>query len=114
VQWFGKALGSQEFSLFCVEIDGEKLAHVRLDHNHDEPDRIEVGIALAEHARGKGLAEPMLKAAIEYCHSKNIAAIDAEVHRDNTASRRLFENAGFIENGEIDGVLLSYVFEIRP
>ncbi|MBF0187954.1 MAG: GNAT family N-acetyltransferase [Magnetococcales bacterium] len=57
----------------------------------------EVGINLAPSARGRGLAAPVLIAAVAAFRSVNTPRpfLHAEIRQDNPASQRCFERAGF-------------------
>lgn len=52
-------------------------------------------IALLEEARGKGIARPLLNAAIEAARDRDCATLRLEVREDNPAAIRLYEAAGF-------------------
>ncbi|MEM7068293.1 MAG: UDP-2,4-diacetamido-2,4,6-trideoxy-beta-L-altropyranose hydrolase [Pseudomonadota bacterium] len=93
--WFEAALVSDRYRLYCVELGREKIAHVRFDLEPGIEDRAEIGIAMAPDFRGKGLSVSALGSAINHASMTGISKLDAEVHRENIASRKLFEKAGF-------------------
>ncbi len=112
VKWFEKALKSDAYKLYCVEIGTTRIAHVRLDPNPDDPSRVEVGIALHQSARGVGWGNPALNAACEMCFELGFEAVDAEVHKENTASMKLFEGCGFSFVSKKDETLVHLALEV--
>jgi diamine N-acetyltransferase len=63
--------------------------------------RAGIGIIIAEQYRRKGYAATALKAIIEYAFDiLFLHQIYANISIDNTASIRLFEQAGFIKTGQ--------------
>lgn len=86
--WLAKALATRH--LLIAEEAGTPVAVVRFDPS--VPGEVEVSITLAPHARGRGLARPVLEAAHDHLTDTRVLA---RVHRDNTASRRLFASAGY-------------------
>ena len=108
VRWLSNAIQSDAHHLIIVELGGERIAHVRLDTNPDDFQRAEIGIAMAPEFRGKGLALAVLKAAVDHSAANGFKIIDAEVHRDNAVSIRLFEAGGFSLKEGRKGELLHY------
>ncbi|MEM9277883.1 MAG: UDP-2,4-diacetamido-2,4,6-trideoxy-beta-L-altropyranose hydrolase [Pseudomonadota bacterium] len=108
VRWFESALQSDAYRFLSVTLKDEKFAHVRLDVDPQSPDIAELGIALAESYRGKGLAVPALLAAVKHAGAAGFKTINAEVHPENAASKRLFEAAGFALVGNAEDGLLHY------
>ena len=106
--WFESALKSEDFQLFVVRSKGENVAHIRLDRNASDTNRVEVGIALAPAFRGKGLAVPALLSALGKCRDIGYGFVDAEIHRENIASIRLFQNAGFVFAEDLEDPLVRY------
>lgn len=91
--WWRRALDSPERRLFIAEVAGMPMAVVRFDRL---PDAIEVSINLAPSARGIGLGGPILQAACSgFSNSPWSGPLLAAIHRDNAASRKIFERAGF-------------------
>ena len=59
-------------------------------------DEAEIGtLAVAESARGQGIARRLLEAALEACQRRGAMQIFLEVRPGNTAARRLYESCGF-------------------
>jgi RimJ/RimL family protein N-acetyltransferase len=66
----------------------------------DDPTAVEVGVTLAAHARGGGIATEAVGLALD--HLRGAYGIDraiAWITADNIPSRRLFENLGFTLTG---------------
>lgn len=94
--WFSGKLTDPNTLLLVFETQqGEPVGQVRLEQLGPE---IIIGISLDSTFRGKGLALNIIKAAIEAAHShfpNKALPIHAYIRRDNPASIRSFEKAGF-------------------
>jgi RimJ/RimL family protein N-acetyltransferase len=103
VAWYARALADPGRIIVIAELDGEAIGMVRFDR---AADLAEVSINLAPEARGRRLAEPVLRAAIErYLEGPDVpAALDAVIRDDNAASIRTFLALGFRARGSSDGV----------
>ncbi|MEZ5235871.1 MAG: UDP-2,4-diacetamido-2,4,6-trideoxy-beta-L-altropyranose hydrolase [Acidimicrobiales bacterium] len=86
-QWYAAAMRDPARRLWKVVIGDEPVGMVRLD----EPDG-EVSILLAAAARGRGVGVRALRALQRHTADRQLLA---EIHPDNTASRRAFTNAGY-------------------
>jgi RimJ/RimL family protein N-acetyltransferase len=49
--------------------------------------------------RGKGIGRNLLRSAISAARDVGITRIELEVFASNTVARRLYESAGFVEEG---------------
>ncbi len=58
---------------------------------------IKVSIMVTEACRGEGVGTAALQQALARCRGKGMIAVEAIVRRDNGASLRAFEKAGFQE-----------------
>ena len=65
----------------------------------------EVSIALAAHARGRGVGRSALAAAALVAHDLEIDELHAFVQEDNPTSLRLFAAAGYSELRRHDGLV---------
>lgn len=93
LSWFERRLAHPESPLWVGEVDGVRVGNVRLDV--DGPVG-EVGIAVHPSARGAGHGRALLAAMLaESARAGLVREVVARVHRDNTASLRLFRGAGF-------------------
>ena len=98
--WWRSALASSERELLIAEIEGAPIAALRFDRT---PDRgAEVSINLASSARGSGLGGQILAQACRTFLAENgTMPLHATIHRDNLASRRIFERIGFVSTGAL-------------
>ena len=81
--WFFERVERPAF--WIIELDGEPVGNVRIDNGI-------ISIALASHARGRGVG----RAAIERACQEWNAPVTAKILPTNTASRAAFEACGFI------------------
>ena len=88
-EWMLQALADENRELLIYELNGEPVAHVRLDEG------LHISIYVSPEFLGKGIGTAVLKSSQEHKFSKLIA----EVHDENLASIRMFENAGFVKFG---------------
>lgn len=58
-----------------------------------------VGMALADGHRGRGLGRGLLDAAIAWARDRGCHKVSLEVWPHNTRARRLYERAGFLDEG---------------
>lgn len=100
VEWFSRALGDSRRFLYVAEEDGppaRTLGMCRFDVSR-EGAHAEVSINLAAAARGKGLADPILRAAIgqfELDYGGQIR-LTATIRKTNGPSIHLFAKVGFV------------------
>jgi RimJ/RimL family protein N-acetyltransferase len=84
-------------------VDGNPAAMLRFDFI--ESDHAEIGINLGPAVRGQGLGAPILMAGCAYgFDTLGLSRIRAEVKPENVASIKIFERAGFLLDGEHDGM----------
>jgi RimJ/RimL family protein N-acetyltransferase len=88
-EWLSRVLADEDRRLLIAEHHGHPVGTVRFDRGGDT---WEVSITIAPQARGRRLALPVLLAAER---ALGPATIRATVHSDNTASRRIFDRAGY-------------------
>ncbi|MFP5021076.1 GNAT family N-acetyltransferase [Pseudonocardia phyllosphaerae] len=97
-RWLAGSLERDDRLLLVVSDDDGDVGTVRWDR---ERTGWEVSITVAPERRGAGLAAPLLRAG-EDALREHLGAgtpLVAVVHRDNTASARLFARAGYAEGG---------------
>lgn len=92
--WFDRTLADPTIALFIGELGGSPIGMTRFETD-PRSGRTVVSINLDPGSRGKGLARPFLVASIGLARADARLPIDAVVRRDNEASLRLFEGAGF-------------------
>ena len=93
IVWLETALADPHCVLFIAEEGSDKLGMVRVD-------RGEVSINVSPAFRGNGYGKRLLSMAVA-----RFGMLQAHVRSENTASRRLFEGAGFMLMGEEDGFI---------
>lgn len=89
--WFTRALADPDREILIALHEGQPIGMVRFDQDGDTAT---INILLADSHRGRGLAKPMLAAAIEGSR-RGRSRLRALVRRDNAASLRLFLSLGF-------------------
>jgi RimJ/RimL family protein N-acetyltransferase len=93
-RWYAASLASESRHLRIAESDGTPAGLVRLDRTEDD-EAVEIGINLAPARRGRGLAVPMLLAALAEARTLGFTRVVARIRPDNLRSIRAFERAGF-------------------
>lgn len=107
--WLARRLADPRGRLFIGVDDGEPIGVVRLDVDQDG--RTEVGISVAEAARGGGAGRRLLTAGLEAATATTagprlrIRTFVARIRPDNAASLALFASGGFrdVGPGEVNG-----------
>ncbi|MEO0767475.1 MAG: UDP-2,4-diacetamido-2,4,6-trideoxy-beta-L-altropyranose hydrolase [Pseudomonadota bacterium] len=90
--WFHARLAKcDQNPFYIIVVNGVDAGFVRLDQT-DEARTAEVSILVPRAAQGQGIARTAL-GLLRLTHPRR--HIVAEVHPENTASQRLFENAGY-------------------
>lgn len=106
-RWFARRLADPRCLLLVAELgdDQEPVGQVRLelvDPPGDEAKdaRVEVDVSLDRAARGRGLAGPLLVAAVARSRERWPGVdVVALVRPDNAASMAAFRRAGFVADG---------------
>lgn len=104
-RWFAARLGSPDGGIWIGEIDRRPIGQVRVIRT--DATKGEVSISLAAEVRGRGLARPLLLAAMTAAARRfGVTTFVAAVRPGNEASLALFRGAGFSEElaGERNGV----------
>lgn len=74
---------------------------------------VRIGYMLAEAAWSRGIGTELLRGFIEWCGTAGVSSVLGGVERDNIASRRVMEKAGFVvEPGDASDTELLYRFDI--
>ena len=86
-----------------AEYDGKVVGYLRLQDKYTFPEGAGIltinGLAVAESARGRGVASALLAAATAEGRLRNARKISLHVHSTNTAARRLYERHGYTIEG---------------
>jgi len=97
--WWQASFGSTERDMMVAEIGGSPVAALRFDRISEG---FEVSINLAPSARSSGLGAHILAEACKLFRKDHGAMpLLATIHRDNPASRRIFEKLGFVCTGAL-------------
>lgn len=113
--WLASSLADDKRVLLVASDPAGDVGTVRWDLV--DPGVWEVSITVAPDRRGQGLARPLLSAGEEALHETvgDPRVLDATVHEDNAASRRLFASAGYLLDRPADeGGFLRYRKVLRP
>lgn len=110
--WLERRLAAPDTRLWIAEVDGEPVGQVRAERR--PAGTAELHIAVAPHARGRGLAAPMLAAASTAAAEElGVRRVVGLVMGANAASRRAFERAGFAAADPL-AEPLEYVRDLLP
>lgn len=94
--WFERECKRRK--VFGVYSDGEFVGTVTVGPVNQRHGSAEVGIFI--HTPGKGIGTEALKQAVVRC---GLERYEAHVLAENVASRRVFEKAGFVQEGLLRG-----------
>lgn len=100
--WLRRKLADPRATLWMILLDGEPAGQLRLDAAADGT--AEVSLAVAPHARGRGIARAALALAAAQAPA-GVRELVARIKEDNIASVRAFTAAGFAETGAAGGVV---------
>lgn len=98
--WLARSLADDDRRLLVVEEGGVPVATCRWDRISTTD--WEVSITVAPDARGRGVAGRALAAAEHALVVPAPVRMVAVIHRDNTASQRVFERAGYLPQHPAD------------
>ena len=100
--WYERVLTNSNRHLYVGYKDSIFFGMVRFDKCENKDHAYEVSINLDPQQRGKGLGKLLLTKAIEHFWTQVADAdlILAEIKKENVASKKAFENAGFDERQE--------------
>jgi aminoglycoside 6'-N-acetyltransferase len=93
----GKATGTDECTVFAVELRGEVVGMIQY-HEEDDPMYRHAGIDLflSEHVHGQGLGTEAVRTMAEYLiHERGHHRLVIDPAADNAAAIRAYEKAGF-------------------
>lgn len=101
--WLARFDGRQRAAWAVLDADDTFLGYAvtgPVDHENGE---VELGYALAPHARGRGVATAALVAMTVWAFDQGLVRVTALISTDNVASSRVAEKAGY----SFEGVLRS-------
>lgn len=93
--WFAQKLAEpREIILMCEADAGTPVGTVRF--HESSPGEFQIGVTVSPVWRGRHAAPHLLKKAVRYLpENRNVRRVHAFIKKENTASRRSFESAGF-------------------
>lgn len=96
-KWFNEKIKNENCLLFVFEINNEEtVGQVRLEKN-DKTNSCIIGVSISQNFRGKKLASQLISKASTLFFEENPSyTIYAYIKRENFASVKSFEQAGFI------------------
>lgn len=107
-EWFAKKLQDKNSRIYIMEENGHMIGQVRVDR---QGKKAEISYALCKEVRGRGLSRWMLLQLESRIREAGFCReLIAEVKRENTASRKIFQALGYKETAEEYG--FSYRKEI--
>ncbi|WP_218464723.1 UDP-2,4-diacetamido-2,4,6-trideoxy-beta-L-altropyranose hydrolase [Maritimibacter sp. DP1N21-5] len=103
--WFLSALDAPERVIRILMLGDFPCGYLRLDRAGSTHAR--VSVCLSPEVQGRGLGHELLAEAKKLGRTLSLERLDAEIHPDNTASRRLFVSAGY-EQGLVSEEFLTF------
>ncbi len=91
LQWFERSLKNSNRKIYMVISQGQRIGSIRSDAHGEE---VELSWMLNPAFRGQGLGKAMLK---NFCESVSYPAVSAVIKKDNRASEKIAEAAGFVK-----------------
>ena len=92
VAWLNRMLVRSNTNIYLIHLHNEPVGVVRFDSDED----VIIGVTVAPNKRGKGLGAKIIKSACNRFWGNNNQNILACIKKDNVASRKVFEKAGFV------------------
>ncbi|ASM74627.1 UDP-2,4-diacetamido-2,4, 6-trideoxy-beta-L-altropyranose hydrolase (plasmid) [Pseudosulfitobacter pseudonitzschiae] len=105
LKWFETALKSSSKILMVVFVGEQDVGTVRLDID-ETGTYAEIGISLAQGARGTGLGGAVIARTIQESRKIGLHSVFAHVRPENIASHRAFLSSGFEAIGEKNGMII--------
>ena len=90
------ALEARESAWFIADQEGQVVGGVFVQA---ERGVAHLGMAIVAEHRGEGLGRPLLDAAVGWARDRGCHKVTLEVWPHNVRARRLYQRAGFVEEG---------------
>ena len=106
--WLGKTTSPYDHLAWavCKKSNDQCIGMVNYHHRDARNRRLELGYIIAPKHQGNGFGTEAVRAVLDYCADElNVHRVEALIHPENTASRRLVERLGFRCEG---GLLTDY------
>jgi RimJ/RimL family protein N-acetyltransferase len=91
-EWFKNKLGDKTASIYIVEADGKPASMLRID---EKTDNAVIGVVIGKEFRGEGLASISISKGVTEYFRVNSLPILASIKKQNIASIKSFQKAGF-------------------
>jgi len=97
LKWLSKRLERITFEPFCMfELGNQSVGMCRLDFEFQSPCKFIISILVDPAQHGKGIGTKILNmSCADIFNLYPSSTVIANVHQDNSVSRKLFENNGF-------------------
>lgn len=104
-EWFHRRISILGFNPFWIINENNlNIGFVRFDSFQNSSYRI--SILVDPSLQGQGLGSKILKESLEkLCASHFVSCIEAQVHKDNFASLKMFTKSGFKKVKTVDGFI---------
>jgi UDP-2,4-diacetamido-2,4,6-trideoxy-beta-L-altropyranose hydrolase len=98
--WFYNSLKNPDRMLLIGEIDNKPVGVLRYDFSENEA---LISVYLVPGGQGQGVGSQLIRCGTQWIKEQcpNIKTINAEIFKENVASLRAFESAGYIEHHAI-------------
>lgn len=93
--WLAAALQDKGTEVLIAESHETPIATCRFESHESTPTAFLVSINLDPNRRGEGMGGQLLISAVSHFFSRHNSDLLADIHKNNTASERIFMRAGF-------------------
>ena len=103
IDWFQKTIDSQSSQLFILMLGDYQTGVLKVDNIKGS--ELKISIIILPSFRGKGLARKALKGIEDLTPIRTLKAI---IHKNNTPSKNLFVQSGYVLSRRQSGNFLEY------
>jgi GNAT superfamily N-acetyltransferase len=97
------AMGDPKENVFLLKCKGRIIGSARLALYENDPEVAQIVPLVIDPAeRNKGLGLYFLQWLKQYCRDNAFTALRLSVDQENHTALRLYERAGFVEDGEVE------------
>lgn len=102
-KWFEGKLKNENSLIYIIEKDKDPTSLVRFDIGEEF---CVIGVSIASDYRGKGLGSSSIIIGVNEYFKRNSLPVLASIKKDNIASIKSFQKAGFVfmKNEAVDGI----------
>jgi ribosomal protein S18 acetylase RimI-like enzyme len=100
---FRRPWTDREAQIVAVADDGSVVGHISIQREVHPVTRhvATLGVAVAEHARGRGIGTALMTEALRWARSIGVDKIVLSVYPHNTGAIALYRKFGFVEEGRL-------------